>query len=128
MGKKSKIVREGKWNDTVGTVVDEVCERIRALNIPAEVTISRLVREIYLEKGYEYVCGDGGHGWIWSRDGGVTYAIDEKDEFGIFYLVVERLKKEFWLDFSESAGMRVGLPHNIPFRVRPKWHPPKPKA
>ncbi len=127
MGKKPKIIREGKRDVTVATVVAEVCERIRALSIPAEVTTSQIVREIYMEKGYEYIPVGGGHGWVWSRDGGVTYAVDNKDEFDIFYLVVKQLQKEFWLDFSKYAGMIVGLPNNIPFRVRPKWHPPEPK-
>ena len=126
MGKKPKIVREGKRDDTVASVVAEVCNRIRALDIPAEVTISHIVREIYLEKGYEYVHGDGSHPWVWSRDGGVTYAVDGKDEFDIHYLVVKKLQNEFWLDFSKYAGMYVGLPQNNPFRVRPKWHPPEP--
>ena len=128
MGKKPKIVREGKRDDTVATVVAEVCDRIRALSIPAEVATSQIVREIYLEKGYEYIPVGGEHGWVWSCDGGVTYAVDNKDEFDIFYLVVKRLQKEFWLDFSKYAGMIVELPYSIPFRVRPKWHLPKPKV
>lgn len=128
MGKKPKIVREGKRDDTVATVVTEVCDRIRALSIPAEVATSQIVRAIYLEKGYEYIYADGAHGWVWSRDGGITYAVDGKDEFDIYYLVVKRLQKEFWLDFSKYAGMTLGLPNNIPFLVRPKWHPPEPKT
>ena len=126
MGKKPKIVREGKRDDTVASVVAEVCDRIRALGIPAEVITSQIVREIYTEKGYEYVYAGGGHGWVWSRDGGVTYAVDGKDEFDIHFLVVKKLQKEFWLDFSKYAGMMIGHPNNIPFKVRPKWRPPEP--
>ena len=128
MGKKPKTVREGKRDDTVASVVAEVCNRIRALDLPTEVATSQIVRDIYLEKGYEYVRGDGSHSWVWSRDGGVTYAVDGKDEFDIHYLVVKKLQKEFWLEFSKYAGMVVGLPYNIPFKVRPKWHPPEPKG
>ncbi len=99
----------------------EVCDRIRALDIPAEVTTSKIVGEIYLKRGYEYIYGGVSHGWVWSCDGGVTYALDGKDEFDIYYLVVKRLQKEFWLDFSKYTGMHIGLPYNIPFKVRPKW-------
>ena len=128
MGEKPKIVREGKRDDTVASVVAEVCNRIRALDLPAEVATSQIMRDIYLEKGYEYVRGDGSNSWVWSRDGGVTYAVDGKDEFDIHYLVVKKLQREFWLDFSKYAGMVAGLPHNSPFKGRPIWHPPDPKT
>lgn len=54
-------------------------------------------------------------------DGGVTYALDGKDEFDTNYLVIKKPQKEFWLDFSKYTGMHIGLPYNIPFKVRPKW-------
>ena len=49
-------------------------------------------------------------------------------EVNDIFRALKKLQKEFWLDFSKYAGMVVGLPYNIPFKVRPKWHPPEPKG
>ena len=117
MGKR-KIVREGNKEDTVASVAAKACERIRSLGVGTEISISQIVRGIYLEKGYEFLFADGGHGYVWTKDGCETFSIQDTDQFMILDQVIIGLEEEYCLDFSKYRGLTVGLPYNIPFIIR----------
>ncbi len=115
-----KILREGNKEETVAAISAEVCRRLRTLGIGAEVSISTIVNEIYLEKGYEFKRSDGSHGWVWTRDGCETYSLQDIDQFEILDQVISELSNEFKLDFGKYNGLIVGLPYNIPFVLKAK--------
>ena len=119
MGKR-KIIREGNKEEILASVTEEVCKRIRTLGVGAEVAICEIVRDIYLERGYEFKHADGQHGWVWTRDGCETYSLQDSDQFIVLDQVIKELNNEFRFDFTKYKGLVVGLPYNIPFIVRAK--------
>lgn len=81
-----------------------------------EISISRIVRKIYEEQGYEFISRGAGGGYIWTKDGGSTFAIEDFDQFEVLKIVRNRLKGQRYLDFSNNKYM--GLPYHLKFVIR----------
>lgn len=70
-----------------------------------EATIAELAGTWYESRGYEFRHIDIDHGYVWTKDGGATYSIEEDDLFDVQERVIRRLKGKRILDFSEHDGL-----------------------
>lgn len=111
-------VRENDKKQTIEFLADEVCKSILTLGEGDEASIAQLVGACYRERGYEFKHIDIYHGYVWTKDGGATFAIEDSDQFDVLDLVTEKLSGQRVLDFSKYEGMVVGLPYNLHFTVR----------
>ena len=110
--------REGNKAKTIKMLSEKIAEVILKMNDGDEASIARLVSEWYKSQGYECKYVDSRHGWAWTKDGGVTFALEIDDQFDILEQVTDMLKGKRELDFSAYDGMVVGLPYNLRFKVR----------
>ena len=106
---KAQIIKE-----LFRTVVEAIIE----LKEGDEASIAQLVGEWNRGQGYEFKHIDIHHGYVWTKDGGATFAIEDRDQFDILNQVTDMLKGKRKLDFSKYDGMVVGLPYNLHFIVR----------
>lgn len=110
--------REGNKKQTIKKLSEKIAEAVLELNDGEEASIARLVSRWYQSQGYECKNVDARHGWVWTKDGGATFAIEIDDQFDILEQVTDMLKGKRELDFSKYDGMVVGLPYNLLFTVR----------
>ncbi|MDE5769816.1 MAG: hypothetical protein K2H82_10570 [Oscillospiraceae bacterium] len=110
--------REGNKRRIIKNLATQVCNILLLLEEGTEISISRIVREIYEEQGYEFINRDENHGYIWTKDGGSTFAIEDFDQFEVLKIVRNKLKGQRELDFSVHYGRYHGLPYNLLFIIR----------
>ena len=84
----------------------------------AKISIHEMVGDIYVHRGDTYMHVNVHKGYVWTKDGGATYAIRDWDQFEVLKEVKEKLKGKVCLDFSEYDGLAGGLPYNLHFTVR----------
>lgn len=110
--------RERNKRRIIKNLAIEVCNIILLLEEGTEVSISQIVREIYKEQGYEFIHCNTNHGYVWTKDGGVTFAIEDFDQFEVLNIVKNKLNAQRVLDFSKHDGMDEGLPYNLSFIIK----------
>ncbi|MDE6087178.1 MAG: hypothetical protein K2G25_02200 [Oscillospiraceae bacterium] len=110
--------REGNKRKIIKNLAIQVCNIILLLEEGTEVSISQIVAEIYEKQGYEFICRGAGGGYIWTKDGGTTFAIENDDQFEVLNIVKNRLKGQRVLDFSKYYNKYVGLPYNLSFMIK----------
>lgn len=110
--------RECSKSGIIKEISKAVAEKLRVMPEGSSTSISMVVSQILKSRGYESIYVDLNHGRVWTKDKGVTYAIQDFDKIDVLYEVEKFLKNEIVLDFSEYDGMDVGLPYNIRFIVK----------
>ena len=110
--------REGNKSQIIKELSKTVAEAITELREGDEASIAQLVGEWYRGQGYEFKHIDIHHGYVWTKDGGATFALEDSDQFDILNQVTIMLEGKRKLDFSKYDGMVVGLPYNLHFTVR----------
>jgi hypothetical protein len=110
--------REENKEQTVDRVVDILCEAILNFETGSKTSISELVGRYYSAQGYEFQYIGTKYGYVWTKDGGETFAIRDADLFSVLDKVTKALKRQRKLDFSEYNDMAVGLPYNLTFTIR----------
>ncbi|MDE6834666.1 MAG: hypothetical protein K2J39_10555 [Ruminococcus sp.] len=111
-------IREKFRKKIIKDLADKVYNKILSLDEGTEISISEIVREIYKEQGYKFICLKSGYGWVWTKDNGVTFSIKDFDQFEILNIVKNKLQGQVILDFSKHEGLDEGLPHNLDFIIR----------
>lgn len=96
---------------------DKVCDKILSLDEGTEISVSDIIRELYKEQGYKFICL-ANYGYVWTKDNGFTFSIKDFDQFEILNIVKNKLKGKITLDFSKHDGLDEGLPYNLDFIVR----------
>ena len=110
--------REGDKKQIIKGLIDAVTKAVLAMENGGEATTAELVGTWYKSHGYEFRHVDVDHGYVWTKDGGATYSIEEDDLFDVQERVIRRLKGKRILDFSEHDGLVEGLPYNLSFKIR----------
>ena len=110
--------REGDRKQIIKGLIDAVTKAVLAMENGEEATTAELVGTWYKSHGYEFRHVDVDHGYVWTKDGGATYSIEEDDLFDVQERVIRRLKGKRILDFSELDGLVEGLPYNLSFNIR----------
>ena len=110
--------REGNREEILQRLIRTVADAILEMQEGEVTTISQLVSEYYTPLGYEFRHIDLDHGYVWTKDGGKTYAVDNWDLMDVLAGVEEALKGQRELDFSQNGYSVVGLPFNLEFIVR----------
>ena len=110
--------REGNKKQTVKQLAERVAAAILDLPVGREASIAQLVGAWYSGQGYECKHIDVNHGYVWTKDGGATFAIEGGDQFDVLDQATKMLDGQRVLDFSKYDGRVVGLPYNLHFTVR----------
>ncbi|MDE5885809.1 MAG: hypothetical protein K2H29_12140 [Oscillospiraceae bacterium] len=110
--------REGNQRKIIKNLAIQVCNIILLLEEGTELSISQIVAEIYKEQGYKLIYCDARGEYIWTKDGGITFAIEDFDQFEILEIVENELKGKRDLDFSKHDDMEEGLPYHLEFVIR----------
>lgn len=110
--------REGNKKQTIEQLSERVASAILELPVGDEASIAQLVGAWYSEQGYEFMHIDVNHGYVWTKDGGATFAIEDSEQFDVLDRVTKKLDGQRVLDFSKYDGIVVGLPYNLHFTVR----------
>ena len=110
--------REGNRKQILEVLSDEVAKTILELQDGDEMSIAQIVSSWYQSQGYAWKHLDIDHGYVWTKDGGSTYAITDFDQIEVLEIVTKRLEGVCELDFRKYDGMVVGLPYNLFFTVR----------
>ena len=110
--------REKNRKQTVNELVEIVARDILELEDGDETSIARLVATWYKSKGYEFKHIDIYHGYVWTKDDGKTFSIEENDLLEVLDLVRKKLEGQCVLDFSRYENMVVGVIYNLHFTVR----------
>lgn len=110
--------REGDRKQIIKELTEAVTKAVLAMEDGGEATIAELAGAWYESRGYEFRHIDIDHGYVWSKDGGTTYSIEEDDLFDVLDSVAERLKGKCELDFSAHDGLVEGLPYNLTFKIK----------
>ena len=110
--------REGDRKQIIKELTDAVTMAVFAMEDGGEATIAELAGAWYKSCGYEFMHVDIDHGYVWTKDGGATYSIEEDDLFDVQERVIKRLKGKRVLDFSAHDGLVEGLPYNLSFKIR----------
>ena len=108
--------REGNKKEIIAALTSEICAKLRSYSDGEEATIAKMVSNIYISRGYEFISSE--IGYVWSKDHGKTYAIKDMEQFDILNKATTALKKEINLDSSTYEDVPVGLPYNTPFIIR----------
>lgn len=112
------IKREGDKRKIIRELVNIIYGRLVLMEKGTKISISKMVKDIYVPRGYSFMHVNVHKGYVWTKDGGATYAITDWDQFEVLEKVDEKLKGKVRLDFSEYEGMAVGLPYNLHFTIR----------
>ena len=120
MRKNIMPIREKSRKKIIEDLSDKVYNKILSLDEGTEISISQIVREIYKEQGYKFICLKSGYGWVWTKNGGLTFSIKESDLFDVLDIAEDKLQGQVILDFSKHKGLVEGLPYNLDFIVRKK--------
>ncbi|MCM1315047.1 MAG: hypothetical protein NC205_04680 [Prevotella sp.] len=96
----------------------KVYDKILLLDEGAEISISEIVHELYEEQGYKCIYLNPRYGWVWTKDDGATFSIEDDDQFEVLDIVEDKLKSQIILDFSKHDGLDERLPYNLSFIVR----------
>lgn len=110
--------REQNKGETIEMLTVETAKTILELRDGDTASIAEIVGAWYQSHGYEWKHLDFDHGYVWTKDGGSTYAITDFDLFEVLDQVRRKLEGVCVLDFSKYDGMVVGLPYNLFFTVR----------
>lgn len=109
--------REGNKKQMIELLAERVTAAILELPLGSEASIAQLVGAWYSGQGYEFKHIDVNHGYVWTKDGGATFAIEDSDQFDVLDQVTKMLDGQRVMDFSKYDGMVVGLPYNLHFTV-----------
>ena len=110
--------REGDREQILKELTDAVTSAVLMMEDGGEATIAELAGAWYESRGYEFRHIDINYGFVWTKDGGATYSIEEDDLFDVLDRVTNRLKGKCELDFSAHDGMVEGLPYNLLFKIK----------
>ncbi|MDE6729978.1 MAG: hypothetical protein K2J71_04295 [Oscillospiraceae bacterium] len=110
--------REGNKRKIIKNLATQVCNILLLLEEGTETSISKIVAEIYQKQGYQFICRDAGLGYIWTKDGGMTFAIEDFDQFEVLEIVENKLKGQRHLDFSKYDNMDEGYPYHLSFKIK----------
>lgn len=114
-----KVNREVEREIAVKEMTALVADVIRHLPLGTVCTISDIVGGEMESRGYEFRHLGIETGYAWTKDGGMTFYLEEDDQFEILNTVQEELKEERKLDYSANAGQFLGLPYNLEFEILP---------
>ncbi|MCM1506078.1 MAG: hypothetical protein NC177_02930 [Ruminococcus flavefaciens] len=109
--------REKNKKQTIEDLAEKVYNKILLLDDGTEISISQIVQELYTEQGYKFIYLSP-YGYVWTKNGGATFSIEDYDQFQVMAIVEDKLKNQVILDFSKHDGLPKGLPYNIPFVIR----------
>ena len=90
--------REGDRKQIIKELTDAVTKTVLSMEDGGEATIAELAGTWYESRGYEFRHIDIDHGYVWTKDGGATYSIEEDDLFDVQERVIRRLKGKRILD------------------------------
>lgn len=110
--------REKNKKKTVEDLATKVYDKILLLDEGTEISISQIVRKLYEEQGYKFIYLNSCNGYVWTKDGGTKFSIEDYDQFEVLHIVKDKLKGQRILDFSKHDGMNEGMPYNIPFIIK----------
>ncbi len=110
--------RECDREQTIEMLSERVTAAILEMELGGEASIAELAGEWYRSRGYEFRHIGLEHGYVWTRDGGATYAFEDIDLFDVLERVTKKLKGRRVLDFSRYRNLAVGLPYNLQFTVK----------
>lgn len=110
--------REGNKKQTIEQLAERITAAILELLVGNEASIAQFIGAWYSGQGYEFKHINVNHGYVWTKDGGATFAIEDSDQFDVLDQVTKKLDGQRILDFSKYDDMVVGLPYNLHFTVR----------
>ena len=111
-------VRESNREQEIEMAAEAVCRAILMLRDGEETSIAGLVGAWYRARGYIFQYVGTEHGYVWTRDGGATFAMEDMDQMDVFAAVTRALEGRRRLDFDRYEGKLAGLPFNLLFVVR----------
>ena len=112
------VRREKNKRKTIKDLADKVYNKILLLDDGTEISISEIVDELYKEQGYKCIYLNPRYGWVWTKDDGATFSIEDDDQFEVLDIVEDKLKNQIILDFSEHDGRDEGRPYNLAFIIK----------
>lgn len=112
------IRREKFRKKIIKDLADKVYNKILSLDEGTEISVSEIVDELYEEQGYKCIYINPRYGWVWTKDNGATFSIEDDDQYEVLDIVEDKLQGQIILDFSKYEGMCVGSLYNLQFTLR----------
>ena len=111
-------VREKRKELIIAELTGIIAGKLLAMKPGTTLSISGLVREIYLSRGYEYIYLGEDEGHAWTKDGGKTFSITDWEQEEVLVRVAQKIKGKRRMDFSAYRRRLAGTPHNLLFVLR----------